>query len=331
MVNSTKKECQDNARTINTLNRKTTNLNQNLSNDINKLLNGIGGMIQKKFLHVNQKIDSNFNNTMLAHNYFLESCHRIQLEEPQMEAKIVNVVETLLSLITNKTMIMGGEIYYLQDLLRTHDTEIQNKVGLAKNTLLEMAQKSFTYKQETVQTLLEMKNNLNQWLNYTADILNNNKTDHYEKLNAIEQTLQNVHNYIINLNVSKNREIELNANKLIEYIEKNINTTNFNTSNKMEQHFENINSFLNKIHDKIVEKQSPINLRHNRSKNTTQLIKNGTHDTTLEPQQHTKKFNESELIIGNLNDATSIVDLDVDFNYSTDLIEDDTEDIDFTY
>lgn len=101
-------------------------------NNVIKSLNVIGSIIQKKFSNINQKIDSNFNNTILAHNLFLESCHRIQLEEPQLETKITIVLETLLSLIANKYgqitfVLLRGKRRYL---IKSHFEKVSDKTTL---------------------------------------------------------------------------------------------------------------------------------------------------------------------------------------------------------
>jgi hypothetical protein len=60
------------------------------------------GLVQRRLNELGRKFDSSFQMLMLAQNLFLESCHRIQLDEPQLEIKLTKVLERILDAITNR-------------------------------------------------------------------------------------------------------------------------------------------------------------------------------------------------------------------------------------
>jgi hypothetical protein len=60
------------------------------------------GLVQRRLNELGRKFDSSFQMLMLAQNLFLESCHRIQLDEPQLEGKLTQVLERILDAITNR-------------------------------------------------------------------------------------------------------------------------------------------------------------------------------------------------------------------------------------
>lgn len=49
-----------------------------------------------------RRVDSNFQLVITSQNLFMENCHRLQLEEPQLESKISIILEKILTTITNK-------------------------------------------------------------------------------------------------------------------------------------------------------------------------------------------------------------------------------------
>lgn len=69
---------------------------------IGSMVDSLGNTLNRKLAELGRKMESNFENIMLAQNLFLESCHRIQMDETQLETKISLVLEKLLESFTNR-------------------------------------------------------------------------------------------------------------------------------------------------------------------------------------------------------------------------------------
>ncbi|XP_069674237.1 putative leucine-rich repeat-containing protein DDB_G0290503 isoform X3 [Periplaneta americana] len=100
------------------------------------------GLVQRRLSELGRKFDSNFQMLMLAQNLFLESCHRIQLDEPQLETKITKVLERILGAITNRSMNTDHEIQELQELLKSHTTHLTQGLEQTTKSVFQASEQS---------------------------------------------------------------------------------------------------------------------------------------------------------------------------------------------
>ncbi|KAJ9574153.1 hypothetical protein L9F63_008409, partial [Diploptera punctata] len=99
------------------------------------------GLIQRRLNELGRKFDSSFQMLMLAQNLFLESCHRIQIDEPQMETKLTRVLEKILDTITNRSMSTDRELREIEDMLKSHSTHMRHSVGHATDNIIRSTDK----------------------------------------------------------------------------------------------------------------------------------------------------------------------------------------------
>lgn len=72
------------------------------SDSLEVTMDALAGLVQRRMSELGRKLDSSFQMLMLGQQMFLESCHRLQLDEPQIEAKLTQVLERILDTIHNR-------------------------------------------------------------------------------------------------------------------------------------------------------------------------------------------------------------------------------------
>lgn len=100
MVNSTKAESQNALRALMVQVGKLSPKEQYEGDQKYLILTFLGNeciVIDQKLLSdVAQKLDSNFEKVISTQNTFLESCHRVQMDESQLEGQISDILNKLI-------------------------------------------------------------------------------------------------------------------------------------------------------------------------------------------------------------------------------------------
>ncbi|CAG2058222.1 unnamed protein product [Timema podura] len=114
-------------------------------------MEALADLIQRRFSDLGRKHESSFQTLIMTQNLFLESCHRIQQDEPQLENKLTLVLKKILDTITNSCTTAEEGIGELHELIKSHNshvirTELQEQiVKLSEQSLKkEIAVQIFT-------------------------------------------------------------------------------------------------------------------------------------------------------------------------------------------
>ncbi|XP_017783217.1 PREDICTED: uncharacterized protein LOC108567332 isoform X3 [Nicrophorus vespilloides] len=108
------------------------------------------GQSDSELRNLSDKLDANFEMIMMLQNQFLESCHRVQMDEAHIETKISEILEKLIETFERKTSIELKDLKLLEQLLKAHDTKVQNNLYTTSQILIR---KSLENKDE-LKTLL---------------------------------------------------------------------------------------------------------------------------------------------------------------------------------
>ncbi|KAK9869726.1 hypothetical protein WA026_003463 [Henosepilachna vigintioctopunctata] len=91
---------------------------------------------QKLLSDMSQKLETNFGKIIDTQNSFLESCHRVQMDESQMETQISHILNKLIDNFSDTTK----EQHYLQkkmeNLLIKHDVQFKKEMYQANTNIL---------------------------------------------------------------------------------------------------------------------------------------------------------------------------------------------------
>ncbi|KAF5281259.1 hypothetical protein FQA39_LY05145 [Lamprigera yunnana] len=231
----------------------TTNLSRNeQQNSLRALMVQFGRLsgkeavqndVNNKLEEISKKVDTNFEDILLTQNLFLESCHRVQMDEAQIESQISVVLNKLIDIFENKTSINAKDIKQLEHMIKMHDSTMKRNVQKILNNLKEVLQKVLNENTQIVSNFSDQKQNLEIVHILLKDILNSKNPT---LLDTILKTIQNLQNIIEKPQLSTHNDtIQLLNNIQQELLQQNFN--NLNISNVIK----NINSALNGIETKI--------------------------------------------------------------------------------
>ncbi|KAF2904883.1 hypothetical protein ILUMI_01300 [Ignelater luminosus] len=203
----------------------------------------------KKLQELSEKIDSNFENVMIAQNLFLESCHRVQMDESQLESQISIVLEKLIDIFENKTSVGPKDIEQLTQLIKTHDSNVRKNIYHITNNLLALMQKTANGNSEIM------------------DYISNQRS----QLEIILALLQEIPNFDVN---SEQIQMVLDA---LQNFQQQLNKTNNQTQFQLSE-INLMNSFIIKILNSSHDSNSGIN--NAKLQQTLEFIKNIYHILT---------------------------------------------------
>ncbi|XP_046392355.1 uncharacterized protein LOC124160536 isoform X2 [Ischnura elegans] len=84
----------------------------------------LSGTVARRLGELGRRLDSSFRMLLLAQNLFLESCHRIQLGEPTLEARLSIVLERLLDTVSNRSQGLNHEASEIKEALHSQTKQI---------------------------------------------------------------------------------------------------------------------------------------------------------------------------------------------------------------
>ncbi|XP_031342957.1 uncharacterized protein LOC116170595 [Photinus pyralis] len=175
-----------------------------------------------KLDELNKKIDENFQNVMLTQNMFLESCHRVQMDEAQIESQIGAVLNKLIDTFENKTSVTVQDIQRLEQSINTHDSATKQCL---QNTLNNVQDLFKVVKDEHLK-ILQNINKQKENIGIIGDLLQN--ITHSKEERLTQTVLETVKE--LEKQVAENSNILSNQNNITKLLLKINLQQNFNFS-----------------------------------------------------------------------------------------------------
>ncbi|XP_021932424.1 uncharacterized protein LOC110835983 isoform X2 [Zootermopsis nevadensis] len=163
------------------------------------------GLVQRRLNELGRKFDSSFQMLMLAQNLFLESCHRIQLDEPQLEGKLTQVLERILDAITNRSINTDREVQMLHEALKSHSSHLTRTLSQATNTILQASDQSNEDRKHLQLSIVGVKEQLLESNKYIEEAISDIKEEEAastEKLYNIAASLQELQESIAEMSTT---------------------------------------------------------------------------------------------------------------------------------
>ncbi|KAK6641835.1 hypothetical protein RUM44_013553 [Polyplax serrata] len=87
-----------------------------------------------------QRLDTTIERLHEKQELYQESCHRLQLNEPQIENRIGQILEKILDSIDNRTYTTDKNYDTIMEKLKTHHTHIIRSVGHTSNAVVKLSE-----------------------------------------------------------------------------------------------------------------------------------------------------------------------------------------------
>ncbi|XP_018568018.1 uncharacterized protein LOC108908462 [Anoplophora glabripennis] len=122
------------------------NTKTEVQNGVRSLMLQIGKIPNKEIVtspgdnsldEINKNLKLNFQRILTNQDVFLESCHRLQMDEAQIESEISVTLESLIDMIEKK-MASGEGVKNLERSLKTHDNRIIRNVHQVNTNLISL-------------------------------------------------------------------------------------------------------------------------------------------------------------------------------------------------
>ncbi|XP_044752656.1 uncharacterized protein LOC123312344 [Coccinella septempunctata] len=196
-----------------------------------------------------KKLDSNFEKVILSQNTFLESCHRLQMDESQLEGQISDILNKLIDNFEGTTREHHHVLRKIEGLLVRHDIHTKKELHQANANIMTVYEQSKKESKETKEQYKQTSNNL-------------------EALFALVQNILGKDDGVIKREISKEKE-------LIEYIQSLERALNF-TKQQQLQMFDSyratVEVLLTLSQTKQEDGHSTLILLTNMSKNISLLV-----------------------------------------------------------
>lgn len=283
VTNLTRKEIQENMKNLLAKFGNTfTSYDSQNDGTLEIVIDSFTNTLQRKFSEIGRKMDSNFQNVMLTQNLFLESCHRIQMDEAQLENKISLVLEKLIDSFTNKSAATFTEIQNMVEMIKAHDTHIYRSLIQNTNTIIKLSEKTSEdrkklekinaqIKQDIVNslsTILDLMNSENEGYNRKMDIITNILQELQEQVNDLDNRVSE-DNMSYNLKQIQQDLVQMKSlvNKDAPPVQEQLNNTildnNKKSFSKLESLMQNIYQILNTIDAKLNRTDLDYNMNRN--------------------------------------------------------------------
>ncbi|KAJ8976650.1 hypothetical protein NQ317_009114 [Molorchus minor] len=95
---------------------------------------------------INNKMTSNFEKILSNQDLFLESCHRLQMDESQIESEISDMLEKLIDMLEKRFQVK--DIKNLEKAFKNHDNRINRNLYQANNNIISLFEKTNIYNDE---------------------------------------------------------------------------------------------------------------------------------------------------------------------------------------
>ncbi|KAJ8958799.1 hypothetical protein NQ318_019557 [Aromia moschata] len=225
---------------------------------------------------INKKLTTNFEKILSNQDLFLESCHRVQMDESQIESEISDMLEKLIDMLEKKMASETKDIKSLEKTLKNHDGRVNRNLYQANNNIISLFEKSNLHDQETKTQMRKIDNVLEALFAFVQSVMpyTANTKVILDKLQQIEH---HTNTSIMVPNIQNDHLIQLQKN--IETISKTLESVELKLNTGINE--ENIEPIFNRISQKYLENRCTV---HNE---TTSTIKTGT--SAAEIDEDTRK------------------------------------------
>ncbi|KAG5900145.1 hypothetical protein JTB14_012818 [Gonioctena quinquepunctata] len=205
VMNKTKEEVQNGVRSLMLQIGK-------VSNKENDIPLGTSGDYDK----FEKKLDDNFEKILTNQDVFLESCHRLQMDESQIESEISVMLNKLIDMLEKKLGSEAKDIKNFEKALKNHDSRTNRNLLQANQNIISLFEKSTESTQIVTNEIKKVSNDLNALFAFVQSTLNEepspstsiNRRIILDKLSQIENFTRNLSHDIqtnsLNANIKEN-------------------------------------------------------------------------------------------------------------------------------
>ncbi|KAF7264502.1 hypothetical protein GWI33_023132 [Rhynchophorus ferrugineus] len=232
-----------------------------VQNGIRSLMLQIGKISGKEPLNsadnafdsLKRSINLSFEKILANQGLFLESCHRVQMDESRIETEISSMLGKLLDMLEKKMTTVMKDIKNLEKNLKTHDTKLYRNVYQVSTNIVSLFEKSMKHHDFTERELKAIKFYIDALFTFIQDVLpkqkDSNTTHINDALISISTQINNLTNTIKSDRSAYEKDFlaaKINQTKqhkihelLIEYLK---NITNLISNNKKNMNLSNVES-----------------------------------------------------------------------------------------
>ncbi|CAH0556447.1 unnamed protein product [Brassicogethes aeneus] len=126
---------------LNTITKMLNWTQTNMQNGMRSLMVQVGklGKISTNISeNFTEELENNIQKVLSNQEIFLESCHRVQMDEAQIESEISTTLEKLIDMLSKKQDLELKEIKNIEKIIKNHDSKIYKALNIANNNILTL-------------------------------------------------------------------------------------------------------------------------------------------------------------------------------------------------
>lgn len=191
------------------------------------------------YQELDKKLSTNFEKILTNQDVFLESCHRLQMDESQIESEISVMLNKLIDMLEKKLSTETKDIKNFEKNLKNHDSRINRNLLQANENIISLFEKSTTNSQILIKDVRKIGNDLNILSSLVQSTVNDGSTSVsaattkiiLDKLIFLEKSTKDIQYSVSNQrpeNVSNHqiyKELQKSSKLIIATIEKLQNYT----------------------------------------------------------------------------------------------------------
>ncbi|XP_050306770.1 myosin-7-like [Anthonomus grandis grandis] len=108
---------------------------------------------------------------LLNQDLFLESCHRVQMDESQIESEISQTLGKLIDMLETKMTTVMKDLKSLDKTVKNHDSKAHRNLNQANTNIISLFEKSVLANDNTAKELQDIKFYINSLFTYLQDVL----------------------------------------------------------------------------------------------------------------------------------------------------------------
>ncbi|KAJ8929737.1 hypothetical protein NQ314_017552, partial [Rhamnusium bicolor] len=195
VVNSTKIEVQNGVRSLMLQIGKLSNKENAIPTESND------------FEDINKKLTTNFEKVLTNQDLFLESCHRLQMDESQIESEISNMLEKLIDMLEKKMASEIKDINNFEKMLKNHDGRISRSMYQVNSNIISLFEKSTIYNDGLKTETKKISNDLDALFAFVQSTITTGiSPSTLKNIEVIIDKLNKIEN-LINITNSKNQSV----------------------------------------------------------------------------------------------------------------------------
>ncbi|XP_056645609.1 putative leucine-rich repeat-containing protein DDB_G0290503 [Diorhabda sublineata] len=140
-----------------------------LQNGLRSLMIQVGKITPKSnefntgadYQELEKKLSANFEKILTNQDVFLESCHRLQMDESQIESEISVMLNKLIDMLEKKLATETKDIKNFEKNLKNHDSRINRNLLQANENIISLFEKSTANSQMLLKDIRKIGNDLN--------------------------------------------------------------------------------------------------------------------------------------------------------------------------